>query len=972
MDLPPQPAQEKEKSEDKKIDGEDDFEAVKFTIKRQPTSNFEGDPKRHPKFNQLNKKSNRFDPSNPSRTSNSFHLDQEAVNASTSNILDGVPVLFPYVPYASQLDIMSKIISALNQPKGHLLVESPTGTGKTMMLLCSALAWQYESHRKFAEKWKQMAAMEENGYGEKSFAPVEGLEGVSKIYYASRTHKQLNQAIGELKKCPYRPRMALLGSRSKFCQNKKALKAPDLNQACMDLIKGLSIDPDGKTKKTPAPKGPRASCCAYYNRSHKLISRFQSEMHDMEDLVTESNVLLACPYYASREMASEANLIFTPYNYLIDPFIRDAMGIELSGAIVIVDEAHNIEDSARDAGSITFSLSDIEVIQSELLGLLYNRNTSESYLAYEASGINEGGLKYFSEHSCLIVFVKSISSFMQNMTNYYIVEFEKKSKTFKGQEILVAMTEISITKENLIEYQNALKVLIAANDSSDNSEGSDGFQEGYSRVLSIHACRSLEKIFWILQNILGDNTPHLADYVMVATETIKRATWNHRGKSSHSTNTELVKELSLWLLSPNVIFQELSKHCKSIILTSGSLSPLQSFQSELGTKFLDIVEAPHIIQSGQVWSGVVSQAPNGLPLIGTFKNSEGFAYQDAIGEVLINFLNVIPYGVLCFLPSFSFLDKLIKRWEQTNVYSRVSALKQIFIEPRNTTNATEFDTLLSKYYAHLDNIIEMYNSPSTGAIFFAVYRGKASEGINFTNHYARAVIAIGIPYPNVKDLQIDLKRKYNDYIGQARNLIDGNEWYEIQAYRALNQAVGRCIRHADDWGAIILLDSRYNSKKAQSFISKWLRDSIQPEVPFKTLFGSLCKFFSQKVSGISSIYSNAYHSILPCHSVSICCPVCSAVLLQCEGSGISDFNPRVSIYGETIGSKLYYYQILTCQLIPNVDEFFQRILIKEGKMTCFLCIKCKQTNKDIFISPTESSLNLFLIHKHFFAYRIIS
>ena len=76
MDLPPQPTQEKEKSEDKKIDGEDDFEAVKFTIKRQPTSNFEGDPKRHPKFNQLNKKSNRFDPSNPPRTSNSFQFYQ--------------------------------------------------------------------------------------------------------------------------------------------------------------------------------------------------------------------------------------------------------------------------------------------------------------------------------------------------------------------------------------------------------------------------------------------------------------------------------------------------------------------------------------------------------------------------------------------------------------------------------------------------------------------------------------------------------------------------------------------------------------------------------------------------------------------------------------------------------------------------------------------------------------------------------
>ena len=31
----------------------------------------------------------------------------------------------------------------------------------------------------------------------------------------------------------------------------------------------------------------------------------------------------------------------------------------------------------------------------------------------------------------------------------------------------------------------------------------------------------------------------------------------------------------------------------------------------------------------------------------------------------------------------------------------------------------------------------------------------------------------------------------------------------MQAYRALNQAVGRCIRHRDDWGAILLIDERF-------------------------------------------------------------------------------------------------------------------------------------------------------------------
>ena len=41
-----------------------------------------------------------------------------------------------------------------------------------------------------------------------------------------------------------------------------------------------------------------------------------------------------------------------------------------------------------------------------------------------------------------------------------------------------------------------------------------------------------------------------------------------------------------------------------------------------------------------------------------------------------------------------------------------------------------------------------------GALLLGVYRGRASEGLDFSDNYARAVIAIGIPYPNVKDIQV--------------------------------------------------------------------------------------------------------------------------------------------------------------------------------------------------------------------------
>ncbi|KAF8759326.1 hypothetical protein HU200_010367 [Digitaria exilis] len=58
----------------------------------------------------------------------------------------GVPVEFPYKPYGTQLAFMGRVISTLDrarrQGQSHALLESPTGTGKSLSLLCSALAWQ--------------------------------------------------------------------------------------------------------------------------------------------------------------------------------------------------------------------------------------------------------------------------------------------------------------------------------------------------------------------------------------------------------------------------------------------------------------------------------------------------------------------------------------------------------------------------------------------------------------------------------------------------------------------------------------------------------------------------------------------------------------------------------------------------------------------------------------------------------------
>ena len=62
------------------------------------------------------------------------------------------------------------------------------------------------------------------------------------VYYASRTHSQLSQFIGEIRKTPFADTRAIaLGSRANLCINddvKRAAKGTeDLNERCLDLQK---------------------------------------------------------------------------------------------------------------------------------------------------------------------------------------------------------------------------------------------------------------------------------------------------------------------------------------------------------------------------------------------------------------------------------------------------------------------------------------------------------------------------------------------------------------------------------------------------------------------------------------------------------------------------------------------------------------------------------------------------------------
>lgn len=73
--------------------------------------------------------------------------------------------------------------------------------------------------------------------------------------------------------------------------------------------------------------------------------------------------------------------------------------------------------------------------------------------------------------------------------------------------------------------------------------------------------------------------------------------------------------------------------------------------------------------------------------------------------------------------------------------------------------------------------------------------------------------------------------------------LDGNEWYQLEAMRAVNQAIGRVIRHGKDHGAIIFCDCRFSYPSNIKSLSLWLQSHIKPKLGFGQALKNVNTFF---------------------------------------------------------------------------------------------------------------------------------
>ena len=62
--------------------------------------------------------------------------------------------------------------------------------------------------------------------------------------------------------------------------------------------------------------------CKYFRGTERASKNISWQPEDIEDLHKSAEKHTFCPYYLAKERTSLADVVFMPYNYIIDPSIR--------------------------------------------------------------------------------------------------------------------------------------------------------------------------------------------------------------------------------------------------------------------------------------------------------------------------------------------------------------------------------------------------------------------------------------------------------------------------------------------------------------------------------------------------------------------------------------------------------------------------------------------------------------------------
>lgn len=586
-----------------------------------------------------------------------------------------------------------------------------------------------------------------------------------KVFYFSRTHQQAFQVVQEARRLSedLGCRTVHLAARKRLCHIPEVYLSSWEAQFCKQQQEVW--------KKGGFSRHSATACHSFFARKKgkRQVSEWQAQSAGipanatLTDLNQFAKKNRCCAYLTARDLAVIRPLVVGSYMYGLDSQIRAALSISLGGSIVILDEGHNLEE-------VCCTILSYEIRSKDLVESI--RTLERLQRQFMLQNGNDKS-------------IKSINGLLEHTEgfSFLLKDFFKDLAFKKAPDGETALTKGSQLTEFFQER------------SFDKELGREWFS----------FLNELEKPYQDDPERLQQFAPlhKMGDFILAVQQPIGFGVIIRKISKTGSTDAEF---LIRWeCLDPGLILSEIDSEAKALVICSGTLEPLKLTSRIFGLEEAECQNFGSTIESENVLVFAIGKDPDNERLSSEYKFRKAVETYRAYARAIERASAFINGGILCFFPSYDFLNNVVERG------FRSSTLETVFVEERSS-RANEQE---------LRSFRQAVQSKKS-AIFCAVVGGKVAEGTDLPQELSRGVIVCGIPFLPTRDPLVRLRR---DYYNEKSSRL-GDAWYLRESIRRAAQALGRGWRGKTDYAVGFLLDSRYLHRRNRQYIPARFQERI--------------------------------------------------------------------------------------------------------------------------------------------------
>lgn len=694
---------------------------------------------------------------------------------------------FPYdQPYENQREAMDRIHNALTRGQ-NVLFEGACGTGKTLSSLVPALEVAREQDKTVVittnvhQQMRQFVAEARAITREESIRAVvfKGKGSMCHIdvgYEECQTLRDNTRAVvdAEQDKQQLERRQRELLEESQDGDG----GAADARSAVMDELESIEDRLDDLEDQ---------NVCEYYRNNltedtEEFFGWLFEDVRTPDEIYDYAEQRQLCGYELLKEGIEGVDLVVCNYHHLLDATIREQffrwLGRDPDDVIAVFDEAHNVEDAAREHATRTCSERTFESALDELAETddpraedavnalsAFHRALVETY--EDSFGFGESAVQRAAD----------------NASGRGPRARERIGENWEDVPIANEGRRDDLTLEFLQRYSGRgieadLEAAMKLGQELDE-EYEEAYREGETATRT--ECQTLQAAAFVSAWMNEGAKEGLYPVVSVTRD---------------AGTDEIYGRAELYSCLPRQVTGQLFEEVSATVLMSATLQPFDVTEDVLG------LEKPVTMAYGLQFpaDNRRTYAVETPPLFSSDRDDP--AVQTDVTETIHDAVRMTPGNTLAFFPNYGEASRYAERLE----------------------NRSERTVYLDEPGVAVEDLRQEFIADDDAVLCTSLW-GTLAEGVSFDGEDARTVLVVGVPYPHLDDRAEAVQEAYDA-------AFEGTEtgWryaVEIPTVRKTRQALGRVIRSPEDIGVRALLDRRY-SKQAKSDLGKYSVNSTFP------------------------------------------------------------------------------------------------------------------------------------------------